>query len=309
MPINPTRSPIAHPPFFVQRKPLLVRLTLCLTIALLGSPLLRADEPTPRYEVIRDVAYDQPENAKPLLADLYRPSGKGPFPGVLLIHGGAWMSGNKDQLAWIAHGLAQTGFTVMAINYRLAPEHQYPAQLDDCRKAIAWMQKKSAEHKIDPQKLATWGYSAGGHLALLLGLESPEVCAVVAGGAPVDFRKLPLDSPYLQYWLGDTRRNRPEIYDDASPATHVSSRAATVFFYHGVQDRWVPYAPVEKMAKSLEKLGVSTRLYPFPNSGHLHTMGAPKPALEGLRWLARYMREPAEPEQAKESIASKPVPR
>ena len=75
-------------------------------------------------------------------------SGDGPFPGVLVVHGGAWRMGTRGQLAGVAQELAKNGFTAVAISYRLAPQYKFPAQIEDCKAAVRWMRTNAVRLKI-----------------------------------------------------------------------------------------------------------------------------------------------------------------
>lgn len=242
-------------------------------------------------ETIRDVVYAQREDG-PLRADVYRPAGEGPFPGVLCVHGGAWMSGSKNQIAGIARRLAAAGYTAVSINYRLAPKHKFPAQIEDCRDALAWVQKNAQEHKIDPQRLGAWGYSAGGHLVALLGTGDGGLRAVVAGGAPCDFRELPPDSPKLVFWLGGTRRKLPNAYESASPASFVSPDDPPMFFYHGQRDRVVNPRQPTAMAAKLKESGVTAKVYVVPKSGHLGAYFDREALAEAIEFLDAHLAVP-----------------
>jgi acetyl esterase/lipase len=241
------------------------------------------------FETIRDIVYKR-NGDESLLADIYEPLGKGPFAGVLLVHGGAWISGNKTQLDGIAKFLAAQHYAVVAINYRLAPKYKFPAQIEDCRDALQWMRDHAAEYKIDAKHLAGWGYSAGGHLVTLLGLTTPGLAAIVAGGAPCDFREMPLDNPYLSSWLGDTRRKKPEAYDAASPAKFVSADAPPVFFYHGETDHLVPLAQPKALAAELTKAGVHAEMYTVAKAGHVGGLSDREAVLRGKKFLDQYLR-------------------
>jgi acetyl esterase/lipase len=241
------------------------------------------------FQMIRDVIYKQ-EGDESLLADVYEPLGKGPFAGVLLVHGGAWISGNKTQLDGIAKFLASQHYAVVAINYRLAPKYKFPAQIEDCRDALKWMRDHAAEYKIDAKHLAGWGYSAGGHLVTLLGLTTPGLAAIVTGGTPCDFREMPPDNPYLSSWLGDTRRNKPEAYDAASPARFVSADDPPIFFYHGETDRLVPLAQPKALAAELTKAGVHAEMYTVAKAGHVGGMSDREAVFRGKKFLDQYLR-------------------
>jgi triacylglycerol lipase len=242
-----------------------------------------------RIHVIPNVEYAERGDEK-LLADLYVPKGAGPFPGVLMVHGGAWMSGNKWHMAHHARAVAAAGYTVVAINYRLAPKHIFPAQIEDCREALQWMRANAQPHKIDAQRLVGYGYSAGAHLVCLLGFAEPagnesRLKAIVAGGAPCDFRTLPPRNTALAYFLGGSRSEKPEAYRDASPAAFVSVDDPPVYFFHGQQDALVPLQGPTRVMESLKAAGVRAELLTLPEKGHIATFfdaGVPAKAIAFL---------------------------
>lgn len=254
--------------------------------AALSAAGARAAEPSD--QTIRDVVYASRQEG-PLRADVYRATGAGPFPGVLCVHGGAWAFGDKNQVAGIARRLAEAGYTAVSIDYRLAPRHKFPAQIEDCRAALGWMRKHARPYKIDPDRLAAWGYSAGGHLAALLGTTGAGLKAVVAGGAPCDFRRAPLDSRRLAFWLGGTRRELPEVYRSASPASHVSRDDPPMFFYHGRRDGVVKIAHPREMTAALKRLGVAAELHVIRAAGHIPAFLDREAVGEGIRFLEKHL--------------------
>src|SRR6476659_9232127 len=130
------------------------------------AAICQAAEPT--VDVLRNQVFVERDSG-PLAADVYRPRGAGPFPGMLVVHGGAWRMGTRADLAAIAKALAEHGYTAVAIDYRLAPQYKFPAQIYDCQAAVRWMREHAKELKIDPNHIGGFGYSAGGHLVALLG--------------------------------------------------------------------------------------------------------------------------------------------
>ena len=96
----------------------------------------------------------------------------------------------------------------MAINYRLAPMHKFPAQIDDCKQAVKWLEENADTYHVDTDRIAAWGYSAGGHLVALLAGVCPSVKAVIAGGAPFDFREITPENPMLSFLVGAPRVGR-----------------------------------------------------------------------------------------------------
>ncbi len=252
------------------------------------------------YTKQTDVVYVERDDQK-LKADLYLPAGEGPFPGVLLVHGGAWFMGSKSHMVFHAGRLAKAGYAVVAISYRFAPQHKFPAQIEDCKEAVRWMRRNSAKYKIDPERIAGFGYSAGAHLVALLGttdaddgLEganvkgdstSTRLQAVVAGGAPCDFQWLPENNRILAYWLGGSRGEKPDLYRQASPIAFVTKDDPPVFFYHGEADFIVPRKYAEQMAEKLQEVGVETRFHLMSGKGHIAVfldMSATEKAIEFL---------------------------
>jgi acetyl esterase/lipase len=219
-----------------------------------------------------------------LKADIYTPKGNGPFPGVLVVHGGAWRMGTRGQLTGIAQRLAQHGMTAVAISYRLAPDYKFPAQIEDCKEAVRWMRTNASKLKIDADRIGGFGYSAGAHLVTLLGtsdatdglegVPNPEktvstrLQAVAAGGAPCDFRPIPKDIDGLAFWLGGSPRQVPEQYRLASPASFITPDDPPMFFFHGESDRLVPLMSPERMTSALAAAGIESELYVVPMLGH-----------------------------------------
>lgn len=256
---------------------------LLLCVALLASA---ADAAEPDIDVIRNQTYVERESGA-LAADIYLPQGAGPFPGVLVVHGGGWAMGSRAQLAAVAAAVAKHGYTAAAINYRLAPKDPFPAQIHDCQAAVRWLRENSGEFKIDPARIGGFGYSAGGHLVALLGTlgdedfrengvpadaPSARLQAVVAGGAPCDFRLLPAHSPQLAYWLGGTRSDKPAAYRFASPSAFISSDDPPMFFFHGARDALVPIRNPRRMVELLAAAGVTAEFHAIPDAGHIRAL-------------------------------------
>lgn len=291
-------------------------LAIAIVVALIvtGEVWRATAEEAVQPRTIRGVTYVQ-RGAEELKADIYVPPGEGPYPGVLMVHGGAWMSGNKSHVTRHARVVAQNGYTVVAINYRLAPKHKFPAQFEDCQTAVRWMRDNAAKYLIDPLRVAGYGYSAGGHLVCLLGASSSapganaprqeddhaamRLQAVVAGGAPCDFRQLPAENEALAYWLGGTRGQFPETYRLASPASFVSADDPPVFFFHGEQDRLVPRQSPARMMERLRHAGVPAEMLVVAGKGHIGAFMDGQPPLQAVRFLNRVLKQipdrPADP--------------
>lgn len=267
-----------------------------------------------KVEVHFGEIYAERDN-QPLRADIYLPAGAGPFPAVLVVHGGAWRSGSRAQLGGLAERLAQAGYTAVAISYRLAPEHKFPTQLDDCRDAVRWMRSEAAKWKIDPARIGGLGYSAGGHLVALLGAlngselqtvqpddaddsvagtDKPDPTAklqvVIAGGAPCEFRTIPAESGWLAFWLGGTRAEEPDAYRLASPAAFATSDDPPMYFYHGETDRLVALQSPQEMCKQLDEAGVENELYVVAHAGHGGAAGDREALRRGLAFLDKHLK-------------------
>lgn len=241
------------------------------------------------YSVKRDVVFAETETGA-LRADMYLPRVEGPRPAVVVVHGGAWMGGNRRQLAWLARVLAEQGFVAMAINYRLAPAHPFPAQLEDCQAAVKWLKQNAETYHVDEDRVAAWGYSAGGHLAALLAVASPGLKAVIAGGAPYDFRSITSDNRMLCFWLGATRGENPQIYDAASPACFVAKGVPAFFMYHGRYDRIVPPIQAIQMAQLLQSAGATAEIF-WTETGHVGTLFEDAPVEKAVAFLKEHLGE------------------
>jgi acetyl esterase/lipase len=281
---------------------------ICLLLSLFSLAALSRAAPVRAgdFETIRGVTYVERESGE-LKADVYVPAGDGPFPGVLAVHGGAWRMGSKWQMAGYAQKLADAGFTVVSINYRLAPDHKFPAQIEDCKSAVRWMRKSAPKYKIDATRIGAVGYSAGGHLVALLGttdpacgLEGPDadgtstqLQCVVAGGAPCDFRLIPPNSEGLAYWLGGSRAEKPEAYELASPLKFVTKDDPPILFFHGDADMLVPLVGPKAMVKKLGEVGVPAQLYTIAGAGHIPAFADPKAHEETIKFFRENLKRPA----------------
>ncbi|QDT12589.1 Carboxylesterase NlhH [Planctomycetes bacterium K23_9] len=231
------------------------------------------------HEVREKIVYHT-VGGRELLLDAYLPETPGVFPAVLVIHGGAWREGNRKQLRQYAAELASRGFCCFAVDYRLAPKHKFPAQIDDCRAAVKWIRENSDVFKVDPKRLGAIGYSAGGHLATLLGTTGESandkngnvdmrIQAIVAGGAPTDFRWFPDKGRWAEYWMGGNLDSVPEKFQAASAAAFVDAKDPPTFFFNGTKDKIVPLIWTQACHLAMKDAGVKTELYVIEGAGHI----------------------------------------
>lgn len=256
-----------------------------LAVILTGVFVFASAAQDQKYEVEiqKDVAYASTHERQKL--DLYLPKGaNGLRPGVVLVHGGGWRGGNKQSYASLGQQLAARGYVAIACNYRLAPEHPHPAQLDDVQRAVRWLRHNAKKYNVDPGRLGAHGGSAGGHLVLFLGSRetrdrgndelsdySSKVHCVVDYFGPSDFVTDPLSTngaPIVESFIGKKRSEAPEAYRDASPITFVTKSSAPTLICHGTHDMLVPIVQSERMEMALKHAGVAVTLLRLEGQAH-----------------------------------------
>jgi acetyl esterase/lipase len=223
----------------------------------------------------RDVAYAAPWGFRPLMLDVTLPSGDGPHPTIVFIHGGAWAAGHPTITNPVYRKMDffrrfhEAGFAVARVGYRLSAEAKFPTQLHDCKSAIRFLRNHATTLGLDPKRFGVMGDSAGGHLASLVGLTgklkalegkvgetkgSSAVSCVVNWFGPTDFltmqkQKLKLkslgnsdadDSPESLLVGGPLQRRKNEARA-ASPITYVHKGAPAMLLQYGDKDRLVPF--------------------------------------------------------------------
>ncbi|MBA4284957.1 MAG: alpha/beta hydrolase [Xanthomonadaceae bacterium] len=261
------------------------------------SPRLKLD-----WTVQRDLRFTPADWPKPLLADLYTPTGTAPangWPAVVMIHGGGWSSGDREQVEGIARRVAARGYVTLNITYRLAPDAIFPAPVIDAQQAVRWLRGHAVDHRVDPQRIGAWGYSAGAHLAAMLGGLSPgdrlyqpgaEVKAVVAGGIPSDLRKFHGGS-IVPKFLGERWSENSVAFRESSPAAYVTPGDPPVFLYHGGWDQLVPFDQASDYKVALDAAGVPNELYELRGLGHITAFLMDGEAVQrGLDFLDRHLR-------------------
>jgi len=186
----------------------------------------------------------------PLTLDIYRPMQTGQYPGVVMVHGGAWRSGGPEDNEAFNRYLAAQGYTVIAVSYRLAPTYRFPTQLEDVQTAIQFIRHHAAEYEIDAKRLVLMGRSAGAHLAMLAAYQpdAPNFRAVVNYYGPVNLERgyydLPNPDPLnvravLEAFIGGPPPDFPTQYQAASPWNWVRSNLPPTLLIYGDRDHVV----------------------------------------------------------------------
>lgn len=286
----------------------LALLSACATH--INAPKQAQSVPETDWRVERGVVYTPDDWPEELQADLYRPATGGPHPGVLMVHGGSWSGRSREDMAGYAEFLAGHGFVVMNIDYRLAPEFLFPAQLHDLQQAMHWFRGHAADLGLDPRRIGGFGYSAGAHLVSLLGLVASQpdseldqphgglatrLSAVVAGGVPSDLRKFG-SGKILRDFLGGGMEEMPERYEAASPVTQISPQAPPFFLFHGRWDALVPVHHSTDFQAALAAKGVYAEMVLLEYRGHGLSFFLNDAAMDAaIRFLDRYLSEAQPP--------------
>ncbi len=248
---------------------------------LIDSGWLRYWNWSPRFRLTRNVEYGNAPDGRggtlPLLLDVYqpRPRRTRPGPAVLFLHGGGWMIGAKRRAANYLPFLALAGITGIAPNFRSSQLAPFPAMLDDCRLALAWLRELAPYLGLDPQRIAVMGESSGGHLAALLALEKTNglrACvdwfgpADITSAAEADWRGY--DTRAVRPLLGGWPADKPELARAASPVFQVHPSAPPFLIVHGARDGKVPAPQSRRLAAALAEAGVEVTHIEVPGGGH-----------------------------------------
>lgn len=205
-------------------------------------------------------------------------------PLIIFIHGGAWKKGDKHDYLVYLTSYAEKGYVTATIQYRFAGVAKYPAQLLDVQSAVIWLKQHADEYHIDPNKVALVGGSAGGHLAMMNAYSnsnpiteenefSSKVQALVNFYGPSDLIDVAEeDKPTVEYLIGKTEDEAPELYKAASPIYYISKTAPPTITFHGTLDELVPYEQSDRLHKKLQEMGVPS--YYHKLEGWPHTMDA-----------------------------------
>ena len=265
-------------------------------------------------EVLTDLTYATASSAQVL--DLYLPEGSGPFPIVVLVHGGGFFTGDKQAVAGSAEYLASQGIAAASINYRLSGEATFPAAVHDCKAAVRFLRANAEVYRLDPDRIGSWGESAGANLASMLGTSfgdayvegaelghpewSSEVTATVSMFAPINFLTIDAEAKALGFttqtnaassfesrYMGFAVQTDPDQTALANPTTYIDADDAAFLVQVGDSDPLIPYTQSANFYAALRaEVGDDRTDYDqFPGAGH---GGAPFNEDENLAKVADF---------------------
>ena len=225
-------------------------------------------------------------------------------PLVVFIHGGGWVEGDRSQAASKVPTLLDRGYAVASLDYRLADEAVFPAAVQDAKAAVRWLRAHASEHGIDPDAIAVWGESAGGHLAAMVGVTgdqatifddpslgepdtSSAVQAVVDWFGPVDLLQMQqqeldhgvcddpydhdADDSYESKWLGESLQQDVDVAELADPIRWLPTAGALPPFSiaHGDRDCTVDIGQSLLLVTALELDGQHPQVITLSGAGHM----------------------------------------
>ena len=271
------------------------------------SKLLEVKHTRPFVKQISNVVYSQVpsrgfENV-PLQMDILQPVEDKPTPAIVYITGGGFINANKDSYPQQRMDMAEAGYLVASINYRVAPTARFPQPLEDVKSAVRYLRANAKKWNIDPNKIGVFGGSAGGYLAAFAGTTNgttqfdkgenlnvnSDVQAVVDTYGLSDLNTVGEDySPAVQkahqsagateaLWVngssvfggidGGVSAN-PEGVKAANPITYISKKTAPMLFMHGSADQAVSPSQTEKVHQALQKEGIESTRYVVKDAPH-----------------------------------------
>ncbi|HVW07987.1 MAG TPA: alpha/beta hydrolase [Bryobacteraceae bacterium] len=248
----------------------------------LASLVMATTATAPSTRFPRAVEYSRPGGV-PLYFDAAIPPGPGPFPAVVIVHGGGWVRGDRraDVLP-LFRPLEDAGIAWFSIDYRLLRNiSEFNAPIDDVRNAVVYVREHAAEYRVDPNRIALIGESAGGQLAAMAALNPKpggDVRGVVAFYAPTNLADLAKNSDLIPSELRASLSDTPfaalllQGLRQLSPVEKVTPGAPPFLLIHGTEDGLVPFTQSQAMCSRLKAAGTSCELLPIEGGGH------------GIRW-------------------------
>lgn len=216
---------------------------------------------------------------KDLSLDFYKAQSTGKQPLVIVIHGGSWSGGDNKQLPELNTHLANEGYHVASINYRLASHKHFPAPIEDVAAAIRYLKSKSEELNIDTNRIVLLGRSAGAQIAMIAGytLQDPSIKGVINYYGPADMiwgyhnpanRMVFNSCKIIEYYIGGTYKQLPKKYASSSAVENVNATIPPTLSIHGITDPLCAYEHSTRLGAKLQAAGVKYYLLTLPWATH-----------------------------------------
>lgn len=235
--------------------------------------------------VLRDQEF--PVNGGNLEFDFMSPDGEGPFPLVIFLHGGGWISGDKTMFRDEAVWLSRQGFACACTSYRLAPLYPFPIPISDCQNFVDYIRQNSEMFRIDTENIVAVGNSAGGHLALMLGLcpkyldsgepfTPVETVVSVCGISDIcqSEANFELSMTFIEQFMDCRQAENPSLWQEASPIHYVDTAKGRFLLIHGSDDDVVPCEQSRKLANELQANGQDVEFIELSNELHSFSYSA-----------------------------------
>jgi acetyl esterase/lipase len=281
-------------------------LLLLALAAPLASPIARAQD---AIETKNDLTYREVDG-RALKLDLAYPSGDGPYPGLVVIHGGGWKGGDKASNRAILAQAARMGYVAISPQYRFAPDSPFPAQVHDVKAAVRWLKAHAKDYHLDPDRVGAMGFSAGGHLSLMLGVTDADdglegdpkdgepdtrIRAVVNYFGPTDLGASDIPDAVqniLRDLLGGAPSEKPELTKQASPLTFVTKDDPPILTFQGTKDPLVPATQALVLGEAMTKEGIPGRVELLIGRGHGNDWGPDmeRSMQQAMMFLDRYLK-------------------
>jgi acetyl esterase/lipase len=258
--------------------------TLALGLCLWGVVASAAEKA--EIEITNDIVYGK-VGGEELKLDLASPKGLDrAVPAIVVIHGGGWMQGRRQDMTPFMKAAASRGFVSTTISYRFAPKHRFPAQIEDVKCSVRYLRANAERLKIDPKRIGAIGVSAGAHLSMMLGTldssdglegdggnpeQSSKVQAVVSYVGPVNLARASYtdtQTQILDAFLGGKPLQKQDDCRRASPITYVNKGDAAMLLFFGTKDPLIQSDQAMQMSEALTAAGVPARVELIIGAGH-----------------------------------------
>ncbi len=267
------------------------RTAAILLSAIIAAAYFGASARAAEIKVVKNIVFSNAGGVE-IKGDIYIPEGKGPFPGMIYIHGGGFVAGSKDfkPQTQIPTFLAENGFISFSVNYRLLQEGGvFPNCTYDVKCALCWFKKNGAQYGLDPKRVGVLGESAGAYLAAMLGVTAgmpqfagqcpaaegcdDSVTAVVAVYPPTDFATLKtkltqmIKNEMIRYGKIKDKEVMKKYMVEQSPVTYAKNAAPTLLI-HGAKDLLVNVEQSREFYDVLKAAGREVEYLELPNAPH-----------------------------------------